>query len=91
MGEGGPFPALHYLLLDRQDRKAYIAQRDQTLILFALVEPEDGERHTVFVDGMLMSPGTESYILPPGTEFAHQLRSFLDGQLDPFRMKLNTR
>ena len=53
---------------------AYISQRDQTMILFALMEPEEADHHTVFVDGLLMSPGTEDYKVPPcnrvgGTSF----------------------
>lgn len=39
-------------------------------------------QHTVFVDGLLMSPGTENYKTPPPAEFADQLRRFLDGQLE---------
>ena len=76
------FEASHCLLLDRQSRKAYISQRDQTTILFALMEPEDGDQHTVFVDGLLMSPGTENYTVPPPVQFADQLRRFLDAQLE---------
>lgn len=33
-------------------------------ILFALTEPEDGDEHMVFVDGLLMSSGSEGYKLP---------------------------
>jgi hypothetical protein len=33
----------HCLLLNRRDRRACISQRDQTTILFALMEPEDGD------------------------------------------------
>jgi hypothetical protein len=76
------FKAPHCLLLDRRDRKVYICQRDQTMILFALMEPEGADHHTVFVDGLLMSPGTEDYKVPPPIELAHQLRSFLDAQLE---------
>jgi hypothetical protein len=82
MRRGGTFQALHCLLLDRQDRIAYISQRDQAMILFALMEPEDADQHTVFVDGLLMSPGTEDYKVPPAIELAAQLRSFLDAQLE---------
>jgi hypothetical protein len=75
------FEADHSLLLDRRDRKAYICRRDQTAILFALMEPEGADHHTVFVDGLLMSPGTEDYTAAPPPEFVHELRSFLDAQL----------
>jgi len=46
------------------------------------MEPEDADHHTVFVDGLLMSPGTEDYRVPPSIELAHQLRSFLDAQFE---------
>jgi|HubBroStandDraft_1064217.scaffolds.fasta_scaffold113201_2 hypothetical protein len=36
------------------------------------MEPEAGDQHTVFVDELLMNPGTESYNLP---------RRFLDSQM----------
>lgn len=38
------------------------------MILFAVMEPEEGDAHNVFVDGMLMSPGSEDYNLPPAPE-----------------------
>jgi hypothetical protein len=34
------------------------------MIVFALMEPEEGDAHTVFVDGLLMSSGSESYRQP---------------------------
>jgi len=80
-GRGEGFQALHCLLLDRQDRKAYLSQRDQAMILFAAMEPEGGDQHTVFVDGLLMSPGTENYKTPPPAEVVDQLRRFLDREL----------
>ena len=76
------FEASHCLLLDRRSRKAYISRRDQAMILFVLMEPEDGDRHTVFVDGLLMSPGTENYKVPPPVEFVDQFRRFFDAQLE---------
>ena len=63
--------APHCLLLDRRDRVAYISQRDQTVILFALMEPEGADHHSVFVDGLLMSSGTEDYKVPPPIELGH--------------------
>jgi len=79
-GEVG-LPACHCLLLDRRDRRAYISQRDQTTILFALMEPEDGDNHNVFVDGFLMSPGSERCRLPAAPEFLEQFRRFMDRQI----------
>ena len=40
----------HSLLLDGREPQAYISQRDQTMILFGLMEPEEEDEHTVFVD-----------------------------------------
>jgi len=52
------------------------------MILFALMEPEEGDEHTVFVDrGLLMSPGSQSYKLPTSVEFVDELRRFLDSQI----------
>ena len=85
MRRGGGFDAPQCLLLDRRDRKAYICRRDQTAIFFALMEPEDADHHTVFVDGLLMSPGTEDYTAAPPPEFVHELRLFLDAQLEQER------
>ncbi|HEX8799939.1 MAG TPA: hypothetical protein VF772_15075 [Terriglobales bacterium] len=52
------------------------------MILFALMEPEGADHHTVFVDGLLMSPGTEDYKAMPAPKFVDELRSFLDPQLE---------
>jgi hypothetical protein len=38
------------------------------MILFAVMEQEEGDAHNVFVDGMLMSPGSEDYNLPPARD-----------------------
>jgi hypothetical protein len=78
---GAIFPTCHCLLLDRRDRRAYISQRDQTMMLFALVEPEEDDDHKVVVDGLLMSPGSEDYKLPPGPELLIEFRQFLDSQV----------
>ena len=71
----------HYMLLDRQELKAYVARRNQTLIFFALAHPDDEDPHTVFVDDLLMSPGTEDYKAPPSIDCVVQVRQFLDAQL----------
>ena len=68
----------HCVLLDRQIRKAYVSQRHLTMIFFALMEPEDGDKHTIWVDDLLMSPGTESYKVPPPVEFTDHFRRFFD-------------
>ena len=69
---------VHWLLLDRDQRKAYICRWDQLILLFALAEPEDDDHHNVFVDGLLMSPGNEDYKIPPRSETLERLREFLD-------------
>ena len=79
-------PVHHYLLLDRQDQKAYVAGRDQTLIFFALAHPDGEDPHTVFVDDLLMSPGTEDYKAPPPNDCVEQMRRFLDAQLAASRV-----
>ena len=81
MGRGADLPTCHCLLLDRRDRRAYISQRDQTMMLFALAEPAEGDDHNVFVDGLLMSPGSENYKLPPDPELLTEFRRFLDSQV----------
>jgi len=81
MGRGADLPILHCLLLDRRDRRAYISRRDQTMMLFALAEPEAGDDHNVFVDGLLMSEGSENYRLPPAPELLIEFRQFLDSQV----------
>lgn len=86
MRSGIASPVCHCLLLDRRDRRAYVAQRDQTMILFALMEPEEGDQHTVFMDGLLMSSGSEGYKLPPPVEFVEELRRFLDSRVPAPKM-----
>ncbi len=81
MWRGADLPTCHCLLLDRRDRRAYISQRDQTMMLFALAEPAEGDDHNVFVDGLLMSPGSENYSLPPAPELLTEFRRFLDSQV----------
>jgi len=76
------YPACHSLLLDRQQRQPYLCRRDQLLLFFPLVEPEEEDHHTVFVDGLLMSPGSENYKLPVSTTLAEQLRVWLDDQFE---------
>jgi hypothetical protein len=84
-GNGGAFeprPCVHCVLLDRRSRNAYISDRGQAMILFALGEPENGDEHTIFMDHMLMSPGTENYKVPPPVEFTNQFRRFFDAWLE---------
>jgi hypothetical protein len=70
-----------WLLLDREKRQAYVCPRDQLMLLFVLVEPDDGDHHTIFVDGPLMSPGSKEYKAPAAPETLQKLREFLDESL----------
>jgi hypothetical protein len=62
--------------LCRQQSQKHVP--DQAMIPFAVMGPEEGEAHNVFVDGILMSPGSEDYNLPPAPELVDQFRRFLD-------------
>jgi hypothetical protein len=81
--EENALAAHHYLLLDRQKLKAYVGSREQNLLLFALAQPEDEETdpHTLYVDELLMSPGTENYKTPPDEDLVEEVRRFFDVQL----------
>ena len=81
MRRGADLPTCHCLLLDRRDRRAYVSERDQAMILFALMEPDDGDAHNVFVDGMLISPGSEDYKVARPQGLLEQFRRFLDSQV----------
>jgi hypothetical protein len=54
------------------------------MILFALMEPDDGDAHNVFVDGMLMSPGSEDYKVAPPPGVLDKFRRFLDSRVQAF-------
>jgi hypothetical protein len=45
------------------------------------MELEEGDAHSVFLDGMLMSPGSEDYNLLPAPELVDQFRRFLDSEV----------
>jgi hypothetical protein len=51
------------------------------MILPAVMEPEEGDAHNVFIDGMLTSPASEDYNLPPALELVDQFRRFLHSQV----------
>jgi len=51
------------------------------MILFALMEPDEGDAHNVFVDGFLMSPRSQDYKVPPSEEVLDQFRRFLNSQV----------
>src|SRR6516164_5181438 len=50
--------------------------------LATVMEPEGADHHTVFVNGLLMSPGTEDHKAAPPAEFVNELRLLLDAQLE---------
>jgi hypothetical protein len=81
MRGGVELPTCHCLLLDRRDRRAYVSERNQAMILFALTEPHDGDAHNVFVDGMLMSPGSEDYKVAPPPGLLDEFRRFMDSRV----------
>ena len=80
MRRGADLPICHCMLLDRRDRRAYITERDRAMILFALMEAVESDAHNVFVDGMLMSPGSEDYKVPPTQGVLDEFRRFVDAQ-----------
>ena len=84
MGGGAELPTCHCLLLDRRDRRAYVSERGQAMILFALMEPDGGDAHNVFVDGMLMSPGSEDYKVAPPPGVLDEFRRFMDSRVQAF-------
>jgi hypothetical protein len=51
------------------------------ILFFPLTEPEDGDSHTLLLDGLLLSPGNETYRMTPPPESADQLRAWLDTEL----------
>jgi hypothetical protein len=77
----------HCLLLDRRSRKPYICRQNNLEILFALMEPEDEDYHTVYVDGLLVSPGNENYKVRSPVGSREWLQYFLDIQFEITRGK----
>jgi hypothetical protein len=50
------------------------------MMLFALMEPENGDNHNVFVDGLLMSPDSRRIQVGASSRASEQFRQFLDSQ-----------
>lgn len=80
--QGDEFLVFHCLLLDRTTRQPYICRRDQAYIFFPLTEPEVGDSHTEFVDGLLVSPRVRDQNVPATSKLAEQFLRFLDDQVD---------
>ena len=74
--------ACHCLLLDRHQRQPYLCRRDQLVLFLPLTEPDEEDDHTVFLNGLLMSPGCENYKVPVSRKLVKQLRVWLDDQLE---------
>lgn len=71
----------HCLLFDRRERQPYLCTREQMVLFFPLTEPDGLDDHTVFVDGLLLSPGSEDYQIESTVEIAEQLISCLDNEV----------
>lgn len=72
--------AVHCLLLDREKRELYLCKRDRTILLFALAEPEDADRHWAYIDSRFqpVNPNLEDDETPPREELAAELLQWLD-------------
>ena len=64
----------------RKLNRVSMVQAANSRKVFALIEPDEGDTHNVFVDGMLMSPGSEDYKVPPPEGLLDEFRRFLDSQ-----------
>jgi hypothetical protein len=71
----------HCLLVDRQERQPYLCRKKQVVLFFPLTEPENGEDHTVFWDGLLLSPSLIEFRAVPQAEVLQQLYAWLDDAL----------
>jgi len=79
----------HCLLLDRQTREPYLCTLDRLVLFFPLTEPDEDDYHTIFVDELLMSRGSEKYRTPPSAGLAEQLRLWLDDQFEFMENRAN--
>lgn len=77
---GDQVEAWHCLLFDRQQRRPYLCTRRQMIFFLPLTEPEGMEDHTLFVDGRLLSPGSENYKISPCAETQKRLVEWLDSE-----------
>lgn len=71
----------HCLLVDRQDRQPYLCTMKQVVFFFPLTEPEKGDDHTVFRNGMLLSPSRTEFSALSQAEALQQLYASLDEEL----------
>jgi len=71
----------HCLLVDRQQRQPYLCTTKQVIFFFPLTEPENGDDHTIFQNGMLLSPSRTEFRALSQAEAVQQLYSSLDEEL----------
>ena len=71
----------HCLLVDRQQRQPYLCTTKQVVFFFPLTEPENGDDHTIFQNGMLLSPSRTEFRSLSQAEAVRQLYSSLDEEL----------
>lgn len=71
----------HCLLVDRQDRPPYLCAMKQVVFFFPLTEPENGDDHTIFQDGMLLSPSDTEFRMVSQAEVLQELYAWLDNEL----------
>jgi hypothetical protein len=76
-----PNPEWHCLLLDRQERQPYLCTMKQVILFFPLTEPANGDDHTVFRDGLLLSPSQTEFRELPRDEVLRQIYAWLDDAL----------
>jgi hypothetical protein len=71
----------HCLLVDRQERHPYLCTMEQAVLFFPLTEPENGDYHTIFRNGLLVSPTRSEFRALPQPEGLQQLYASLDEEL----------
>jgi hypothetical protein len=71
----------HCLLVDRQERQPYLCTTKQAVFFSPLTEPENGDDHTIFQNGMLLSPSGTEFRALSQAEALQQLYASLDEQL----------
>ena len=68
----------HCLLVDRQERQPYLCTMEQVVLFFPLTEPENGDDHTIFRNGMLLSPSRTEFGTLSRAQALQQLYASLD-------------
>jgi hypothetical protein len=71
----------HSLLVDRRERQPYLCTMKQIVFFFPLTEPENGDDHTIFQNGMLLSPSRTEFRALSQAEGLQQLYASLDEEL----------